>query len=127
MPVPMPIPGSMPVSGPIPMNIPAPGRGYYPPYMGQPMPMGRPIPGPNPMMPMIPQGGPGIPIGGGGVGGTSIIVEPLVILPMGIGAATGTGVNSNPYYGANGAYPTYSNYNPYNTSMQQKIKPDIME
>ncbi|XP_032574668.1 putative mediator of RNA polymerase II transcription subunit 26 isoform X3 [Drosophila sechellia] len=111
MPGPMPMPGAMPYPGPVPMNAPAPGRAYYPSYMGQPyvgQPMPGPMPGAMPMMPMMPQGG-------GAMGGTSIIVEPLLILPMGIGAGTGTGVNQNPYYGPNGAYPTYNNYNPYNT------------
>jgi len=109
MPGPMPMPGSMPIPGPVP---------YYPPYMRQQymgQPMARPIQRPMPMMPMMPQAGPGFPMGGGGLGGTSIIVEPLVILPMGIGAPTGLGGNPNQYYGANGAYPTYNNYNPYNT------------
>ncbi|XP_039229971.1 putative uncharacterized protein DDB_G0277255 isoform X2 [Drosophila yakuba] len=122
MPMPMPMAGSMPYPGPVPMNAPVPGRAYYPSYMGQPYMgqsyMGQPYMGqamprpmaaaPMPMMPMMPQGG-------GAMGGTSVIVEPLVILPMGIGASTGAGSNSNPYYGANGAYPSYNNYNPYNT------------
>nr|NP_648611.2 uncharacterized protein Dmel_CG43894, isoform E [Drosophila melanogaster]AAF49868.2 uncharacterized protein Dmel_CG43894, isoform E [Drosophila melanogaster] len=108
MPGPMPMPGALPYPGPVSMNVPSPGRAYYPSYMGQPY-MGQPyMPGAMPMMPMMPQGG-------GTMGGTSIIVEPLIILPMGIGAGTGTGVNPNSYYGSNGAYPTYNNYNPYNT------------
>ncbi|XP_015042885.1 probable serine/threonine-protein kinase DDB_G0280111 isoform X2 [Drosophila pseudoobscura] len=114
IPMPMPIPGPMPMPPrPVPMNVPVPGRVYYPPipqsqYMGQPMN----IVGPVPMMPMIPQNG----AGAVGTGGTNIIVEPLIILPMGMGTSPGAGINGNQYYGPGGAYPTYNPYNTYTTS-----------